>query len=172
MLIGGSMMGALAKTASSFKPDKEALEREKNKPGYTKPSSTVEFGGVKLPDNEQNKKIIAVLQASQQQEIFPGAEQPGLQRRGTLKRPSKTNVKQGVDMLENMDLRSRFEPKDGVNFYEWSGGYEREKGDRGRKEGSGLKYQLLKKGKPYTRLGKDNKSLRLTREKYFEVADK
>ena len=71
-----------------------------------------------------------------------------------------------------MDLRSRLDPKDGVNLYEWSGGYERERGDRGRKEGSGLKYQLLKKGKPYTKLGKDNKSLRLTREKYFEVADK
>ena len=31
---------------------------------------------------------------------------------------------------------------------------------------------MLKRGKPYTKLGKDNKSLRLTREKYFEVADK
>ena len=71
-----------------------------------------------------------------------------------------------------MDLRSRLDPKDGVNLYEQSGGYERERGDRGRKEGSGLKYQLLKKGKPYTRFAKDNKSLRLTREKYFEVADK
>ena len=57
-------MGALAKTANSFRVDKEALEREKNKPGYTKPGSTVEFGGMKLPDNEQNKKIIAALQAS------------------------------------------------------------------------------------------------------------
>ena len=64
MMIGDSVLGALAKTASSFKPDKEALEKEKNKPGYTKPSSTVEFGGVKLPDNEKNKKIIAALQAS------------------------------------------------------------------------------------------------------------
>ena len=64
MLIGGSVLGAFAKTANSFKPDKEALEREKNKPGYTKPGSTVEFGGVKLPDNEQSKKVIAALQAS------------------------------------------------------------------------------------------------------------
>ena len=50
------------------------MEKEKQKPGYTKPT-TIEFGGVKLPDNEQNQKVIAALQASQQQEIiFPGAD--------------------------------------------------------------------------------------------------
>ena len=79
ILVGNSLLGTLAKTASSFKPDKElkeVIEKEKQKPGYTK-TTTIEFGGIKLPDNEQNQKVIAALQASQQQEIFPGADQVG-----------------------------------------------------------------------------------------------
>ena len=41
------------------------MEKEKQKAGYTK-TTTIEFGGIKLPDNEQNQKVIAALQASQQ----------------------------------------------------------------------------------------------------------
>ena len=70
-----------------------------------------------------------------------------------------------------MDLKSRLDPKDGVNLYEWSGGYEKDRGEKAKLEGSSLKYQLAKKGRPYTKLGKDN-SLRMTRENYFAVADK
>ena len=33
------------------------------------------------------------------------------------------------------------------------------------------KFQLTKKGKPYQKFGKDNSTLRMTREKYFEVMD-
>ena len=47
----------------------------------------------------------------------------GFERRNTLKKGSKLNVK-GVEVLENMDLRENFDPKDGVNLYEWTGGYE------------------------------------------------
>ena len=76
----------------------------------------MEFGGLKLPDNEQNRQVIAALQA-EQHEIFPGAEQT-LQRRATIRKASKTNVNKGMEELNNMDLRTRFEPKDGVNLYE------------------------------------------------------
>ena len=37
-----------------------------------------------------------------------------------------------MDNLENMDLRTNVDPKDGVNLYEWSGTYEKEKGDKAR----------------------------------------
>ena len=76
-------------------------------------------------------------------------------------------------MLENMDLRENFEPKDGVNLYEWKGEYEKkENSQKARsRDNSTLKYSLYKKGKPYTKLGKDNKTMRLTRDKYFEIVD-
>ena len=64
--MGNQLLGQLAKTAGSFKADKESKEKrekEKQKPGYTK-EATVAFGGLKLADNEQNKKVIAALQAS------------------------------------------------------------------------------------------------------------
>ena len=81
----------------------------------------------------------------------------------------------GVEVLENMDLRDNFEPKDGVNLYEWTGGFEQrspsDTKSKRSKDNSSLKYQLFKKGKPYTKTGKDNKTLRMTRDKYFEIME-
>ena len=53
-------MGQLARAATSIKPDKDAKEKEKNKPGYTK-VATIDVGGVKLPETEANKKIAAKM---------------------------------------------------------------------------------------------------------------
>ena len=53
MQLDKSFVGGLGKTASTFKADREAkeIDREKTKSGQNK-SGTVEFGGLKLPDNE------------------------------------------------------------------------------------------------------------------------
>ena len=48
----------------------------------------------------------------------------GFERRNTLKKGGSKMSMKGVEVLENMDLRDNFEPKDGVNLYEWTGGFE------------------------------------------------
>ena len=90
-------------------------------------------------------------------------------RRNAMKKGSQLSMK-GVDVLENMDLQTNFDPRDGVNLYECKGGFEAGSKNKPR-DSSGLKYQLLKKGKPYIKFGKDNKTMRMTRDKYFEVSE-
>ena len=133
---------------------------------------------MQLADNEANKKFVAKMQSALTEENInanrssPGVNSATFLRSGTLKNKSSLSMK-GVEVLENMDLKGTFDPRDGVSLYEWTGGFEDKSGKaKSRSRGnSTLKYSLCKKGKPYTKLGKDNKTLRLTRDKYFEIID-
>ena len=58
--LSGNLMGSLMRAATSIRPDKEAKDKEKNKPGYTK-KATIDIGGLQLAETEANKKLAAKM---------------------------------------------------------------------------------------------------------------
>ena len=181
--VGGGLLGQLARTATRLMPDPKAeaaAVAAKQRPGYAK-AATIEFAGLKLPATEANKTFVEGMKAASAAEnVLSGRRSTGmdkdeLMRSGTLRSKGKgsavANVR-GVDTLDNMGLEENFDPKDGVNIYKWTGGFEQVPAtEKGRPTREQLKYALLKKGKPYTKMGRDNKTQRMTKDKYLELTE-
>ena len=84
----------------------------------------------------------------------------------------KLSSKGAAKALDNMDLQTNLEPKDGVSLFE-NTAKAPVRPSSNHSQGKGVaasqksKFQLTKKGRPYQKFGKDNSTLRMTREKYF-----
>ena len=181
--LGSALMVKLAQTAVSMKKDQKMLDAEnqaKHKPSY-KRTTTIELGALKLPENEASKKVVNALKSAlavqSQAETMGGfglsrrdstmLEDAGLQlqRSSTYRKKNNSSMK-GVECLENMDLEVNLNPKDGVTCFKAAGGFEQLN-----LSGGLTKYQVHKKGKPYTKMSKDNKTFRMTKDKYVELTE-
>lgn len=92
-------------------------------------------------------------------------DDPSELRSATLRKKNLSSI-QGVDNMENMDLEVNLNPRDGVTCYKLAAGQ-----DVMNMSGGTAKFQVSKKGKPYAKMSKDNKTRRMTKVNYEDLTE-
>jgi len=153
---------------------------EQHSPG-SKRRNTLKLGALKMDNNETSKKVVNKLQDAlkaqnpdqkldvnmsfKSRRDSTKFEDPSELRSATLRKKNLSSV-QGVDEAENMALEVNLNPKDGVTCYKLAAGQD----VTNMSEGT-VKFQVSKKGKPYMKMSKDNRTRRMTKGNYEELTE-